>query len=89
MTIDRNVFHSAKPILGCFGILNEVSTSHTIPSWIALIVFDTVVFLLTVIRVKSIRRAKNDQSLLLHILFRDGKRATVLPSRMLSLISRH
>ncbi|KAL5520192.1 hypothetical protein ACEPAG_9405 [Sanghuangporus baumii] len=61
-----------KPILGCYGILNEVSTSHTIPSWIALIVFDTVVFVLTLIRVDNIRRAKKDRSLLLNILFRDG-----------------
>ncbi|OCB90911.1 hypothetical protein A7U60_g1821 [Sanghuangporus baumii] len=61
-----------KPILGCYGILNEVSTSRTIPSWIALIVFDTVVFVLTLIRVDNIRRAKKDRSLLLNILFRDG-----------------
>ncbi|KAL5496115.1 hypothetical protein ACEPAH_3032 [Sanghuangporus vaninii] len=61
-----------KPILGCYGILNEVSTSHTIPSWIALIIFDTVVFVLTLIRVDNIRRAKKDRSLLLNILFRDG-----------------
>ncbi|KAH8108388.1 hypothetical protein DFH11DRAFT_1517007 [Phellopilus nigrolimitatus] len=62
----------AKPVLGCYGSLNEVSTSKAIPSWAALMIFDTTVFVLTVARVEAIRRARKDTSRLLHILFRDG-----------------
>ncbi|EJD05272.1 uncharacterized protein FOMMEDRAFT_145788 [Fomitiporia mediterranea MF3/22] len=61
-----------KQILGCYGALNDISISQAIPSWAALIAFDTIVFALTVVRVEGIRRAKKDQSRLLHILFRDG-----------------
>ncbi|THH04249.1 hypothetical protein EW145_g5664 [Phellinidium pouzarii] len=61
-----------RQVLGCFGDLDDLSTSKAIPSWAALMAFDTTVFVLTLIRVESMRRAKKDKSRLLNILFRDG-----------------
>lgn len=73
LTTHQSLPDSADPALGCFGQLNYISTSVAIPSWAALILFDTTVFLLTVFRVSSLRREKKDASRLLHILFRDGE----------------
>jgi len=58
------------PLLGCNSGLIGLSPTITIPSWVAVIVFDTVIFVLTLI--SAVHKFKYGRTRLLTILVRDG-----------------
>ncbi|KAL5531109.1 hypothetical protein ACEPAG_3985 [Sanghuangporus baumii] len=59
-----------RPVFGCDSGLVSLNTTITTPAWAALMIFDTVIFLLTLTKV--VAKSRHGRTPLLTVLFRDG-----------------